>query len=712
MRQTKTYDSVRPSLRVIFQSEYTECGLAAIAMIASAHGYIVDLPSLRARYPVSFRGTTLQDIVSIADDIGLETRAISCDVDALKHVSLPAILHWRMNHFVVLVKCRKDSYLLHDPAHGRVSVSAEEMSKSFTGVVLEAWTGPQFQKEDLAKKLSVGNVIPKSRDLRRSLVILLLFAFGIELIVLVVPILQQIIIDEVLISDDTDLLFLIVIAVGIFLLGKSVSQAIRSLILRNIQSSLSLVVPSHVFQYMGRLPVSWFTQRSSADIVNRFDSVNYIHNTLTTTVIGAWLDGFVAFLTLTAMALYSIPLALIVAFATCLYALIRVLSFRAYRLRSHNEIIQRARVDEFMWETMRGIATIKLFGGVTQRQGGYVARLSHYIAVRMQIMTAETAFVFAQGVIAALERVSILYLGAFLVLDGQFTIGMLIAFLSFRDNFVDKGSMLIDAVIEFRMLGVHLDRIADILLSPIEHKTELPFLGTRQGQGELEVQNVWFRYGAYEIDVLRDCCLRIAPGEAVAIVGPSGSGKSTLFKILTGELHPRQGEVLIDGLSMSAIGQERLRGTMAVVSQNDMLFGGTIAENIAFLDESPDHDRIREVARMSQISDEIEKMPMGYNSLVGVMGAGLSGGQVQRLMLARALYRKPQVLLLDEATSSLDAENEQRITDALAGLEITRVIIAHRKETIARADRVVDISQINLSGEARGDLTRDHHEKD
>ena len=688
-------------MQVLFQSEYTECGLAAIAMVASAHGYMVDLPSLRARYPVSLRGTTLQDIVSIAEDLGLETRAVRCDVKDLKEVSLPAILHWQMNHFVVLAKCRRNSYVLHDPAFGRVVVTAEEMNKSFTGVVLESWTGPEFRKEDNARRLKIGSVVPRSRKLSRSLIFLFIYSLGIELIVLVIPILQQIVIDDVLVTEDVDLLLVVVIATGVFLMGSSVTRAIRGLVQRNLSSSLSLVVPSHVFQHMTRLPVSWFAQRSSADIVNRFDSVNYVHNTLTTTVLGAWLDGLVAILTLIAMALYSLPLALIVLVAMILYGLIRIVSFRSYRLRSHQEILEKSRLDEFLWETMHGIATIKLFGGASQRQGGYVSRLSRYIAVRIQLLTAQTVFYFAQDVLSGIEKVCILYLGAVFVLDGQFTVGMLIAFLSFRDNFVAKGSLLIDAAIEFRMLGVHLDRIGDILLTTVEHKPDLPFLGYEPSLGSIEVQNVWFRYGEHEVDVLRNCSLKISPGETVAIVGPSGSGKSTLFKILTGELQPQQGEIFIDGLSLSATGFERLRGVMSVVSQSDMLFGGTIAENIAFLDENPDHDRIREVAKMAEIAKEIERMPMGYNSLVGTLGTGLSGGQLQRLMLARALYRRPRILLLDEATSSLDPDNEQRISAMLSELGITQLIVAHRPETIARADRVVDIGDVCSSGDAR-----------
>src|SRR5260221_8441966 len=271
---------------------------------------------------------------------------------------------------------------------------------------------------------------------------------------------------------------------------------------------------------------------------------------------------------------------------------------------------------------------------------------------------------------------------------------MLTAFLSFRENFVSKGTSLINTAVEFRMLGIHLDRLADILLTQPEHRTELPFLGERNSKGLIEVKSVSYRYGENEADVLKDCSLRVEPGEIVAVVGPSGAGKSTL-------LQPQSGAVLIDGLPpLFSMGLERLRELVAVVRQDDMLFSGTIAENIAFLEEMPDHDRVQEAAKKARLHEEIQRMPMGYNSLIGSMGTGLSGGQAQRLMLERALYRNPKILLLDEATSHLDVGNERHITLGLRDLGITQIIIAHRPETIAKADRVVDIREINKLEEA------------
>lgn len=684
-------------MQVLFQSEASECGIACIAMLASAHGFSIDLTSMRARYPVSLKGSTLQNIVEIASDIGLESRAIRCEINDLKNLQLPAILHWNMKHFVVLVKCKRNSYVILDPAFGRIKVSKEDINRSFTGVALEAWPGPDFKKDDVRNRLEISRIIPKSLTIRKVIISIFLYAITIELIILFLPILQQIIIDDALVTQDTDLLLLLTITTAVFMLGKAITEVVRGLVQRNLSSSLSLIVPSHVFKHMAGLSVSWFEKRSSADIITRFDSVNQIHTTLTTTTINAIIDGIVALLTLAAMFLYSSTLATIVLIFTGIYAAIRLFWFRFYRLHVHNEIVQRARVTQYLMETIQGIATIKIFGGALQRQDHFLGRLSRHIVVKMQIKSADIYFAFTQSILTGAERVGVIFLGAHSVLEGNFTVGMLIAFLSFRDNYVRKTDRLIDAVVAFKMLDVHLDRTSDILLTPQEHKTELPYLGEKNTKGAIEIKNVSYKYGENDVFVLRNCNLKIEAGKTIAIVGPSGSGKSTLYKVLAGEAEPQVGQVLIDDVPITTIGYERLRQIIAVVRQNDMLFGGTVFENIALLDPIPNHDKVYEVARTAQIFDEIEHMPMGFNTLVGAMGSGLSGGQLQRLMIARALYRDPQILILDEATSSLDVENEKKITAAISELGITRIIIAHRQETIASADKIIDIRDINYS---------------
>jgi ATP-binding cassette, subfamily B, bacterial CvaB/MchF/RaxB len=682
-------------MQVHYQSERSECGLVCIAMLASEHGLEFDLASLRARYPVSLKGSTLKGLVDIAGELNLETRALRCEVDDLAQLRLPAILHWRMDHFVVLVKCGGGKFVLNDPAIGRITVSAMELSENFTGVAMEVWPGATFQKKDQRNRLKLSSVIPRTASLNRALLSLFVFAFGIELMVLVLPIIQQLVIDNALVTADTALLNLLVMAIGIFLFGQAAVAAIQGLAKRNLSSSLSMIVPSHVFRHMGALPASWFEKRAAADVVNRFDSANSIHQTLTSSIVTAGIDGLVAITALAVMTAYSPFLTAIVFTAFLAYGLLRVIWYNSYSQKSQGMLVQTAKVQSLLWETMRGIVTIKMFNGLRQRHGQYLSTLSQYVRLQNGIATANTAFAFGHDILFAAERIAIVYLGAKAVLAQEFSVGMLIAFLSFRENFVGKGTSLINTAIEFRMLGIHLDRLSDILLTPKENTTKLPFLGDREISGEIEVRRVSYRYGQNEVDVLKDCSLRVKPGEILAIVGPSGAGKSTLFKLLTGQAEPRTGEILIDGLSVASIGLERLRDLIAVVRQDDMLFSGTITENIAFLEEAPDHDRVRQSAEKARIHDEIQAMPMGYNTLIGSMGTGLSGGQSQRLMLARALYRKPRILLLDEATSNLDVDNERAVSLTLRDLGVTQIVIAHRPETIAKADRVIDIREIN-----------------
>ena len=681
-------------MQVIFQSENSECGLVCLAMVASAFGLKTDIHGLRILYPVSLKGMNLQGLTKVANELELETRALRCEVDDLSDLKLPAILHWDMKHFVVLAKCKTGKYIIHDPAYGRITISKKELEKSFTGIALEVWPSPKFKKEDQRTPLKIKDVIPLIAGLRRTLFSIFIYAIGIELILLMLPIIQQILIDDALVTSDTDLLILLVIATGVFLLGSASASVIRRMVQRNLSSSLSMIVPSRIFQHLGTLPVSWFEKRSATDIVNRFQSANTIHKTLTTSVVTAGIDGLVAVLTSIAMYLYSPLLTVIVLLATSVYATLRLIWYRTYQLRVKESLVQTANVQGLMWETMRGMATIKVFNGLSRRRDQYASSLSKLVSIQMSIMTQDALFDFAHDIILLVERVAILYLGARAVLSGDFTVGMLVAFLSFRDNFNKKSVRLIETGIEFKMLGIHLERLSDILLSKSEYKTEFPFLGDLETSGEIDVCNITYRYGENELDVLNNCSLKINSGEILAIVGPSGSGKSTLFKILAGEVTPRSGEVLIDGVSIQSMGLERLRSLIAVVRQDDMLFKGTIAENIAFMQDNPDHERIREVARLACIYDEIQQMPMGFNSLIGAMGTGLSGGQLQRIMLARALYITPSILLLDEATSSLDVENENFISLALKELGITQVIIAHRPETIAKADRVIDIRSI------------------
>jgi ATP-binding cassette, subfamily B, bacterial CvaB/MchF/RaxB len=690
----KAYEA-RSIMDVLYQSESSECGLVCLAMVAGAHGLQHDLASLRSRYAVSIKGATLKTLMSVANDLKLETRALRCELNDLSEIRLPAILHWRNSHFVVLAKVRRGRFVIHDPAAGKLTLRAKDVSDHFTGVVLETWPGPKFQRQDMRNRLKIDTIFPRTGEVSAALWMLFALAFGVEIAALAMPMLQQLIIDNALVTADLNLLQLLAVGMAIMLFGQAATTAIRGLVLRNLTAFTSLIVPVHIFQHLAALPPTWFERRSAADIVSRFDSGKAIQQTLTTTVVGAGIDGVVALVALAAMAMYEPFLTALVLVATLTYGAIRILYYNTFRQASAGIIAQSAKVEGILWETLRGMSTIKAFNAEQQRRGTYLSALSHAVQLQNSVSTVTTAFGFAHEMLFAAERVLILYLGALAVLDNRLSVGMLIAFLSFRENFVGKASSLIEAVFQFRMLSIHTDRLADILLTERERNTPMPFLGDRSIEGRVEVRNASFRYGAGEPDVLTNCSLSVAPGEIVAIIGPSGAGKSTLFKLLSGQLTPRAGDILIDGLPIATFGIERLRDLIAIVRQDDMLFAGTISENVSFIHDTPNQERIQECASKAQIHDEIQRMPMGYNTLVGSMGTGLSGGQSQRLMLARALYRQPRLLLLDEATSHLDLDNERGISLTLRDLGVTQIVIAHRPETIAKADRVIDIRQIN-----------------
>jgi ATP-binding cassette subfamily B protein RaxB len=305
-------------------------------------------------------------------------------------------------------------------------------------------------------------------------------------------------------------------------------------------------------------------------------------------------------------------------------------------------------------------------------------------------------FEAVNGFLVMLENAAILYLGARAVLANDLSVGMFIAFLSYKDQFVKRSSALIDQALSLRLLGLQTDRLADIVLSKPEPRLTAPALHSKAGVAPtLELRNVSFQYAPGERWVLKDLSLKIDAGEAVAIAGPSGSGKTTLLKVMLGQLIPQEGEVLVGGMPLQQMGLQAYRDMIGVVMQDDRLFAGTVGENMALFDPDIDHEKIEKVADMAALHEDIAQMPMGYNTLVGDMGSALSGGQKQRVVLARALYREPKILFLDEATSSLDTATEAAVNSAIQQLKVTRVVIAHRPQTIASMDRVIYVEPVS-----------------
>ena len=422
--------------------------------------------------------------------------------------------------------------------------------------------------------------------------------------------------------------------------------------------------------------------------------MNAIQQTLSAHFVEVMLDGIMALATLALMAFYSVPLCLFTIGIFSIYAMIRIFSFELFRRANFEVVISGAEQQSLLIESIRASQLIRLYNMSGLQRVRYARKTTDTLNNGLHLQRLNVTFGTVNFLILGLQRILTTWIGAELIFDGEFSVGMLVAFLSYSDQFITRSSGFIDYVMQFRVLRIQKERLADIMLSKpeqfVEQKTQIEEVAP-----SVVVKDVSFRYLGESKQVLERCNLVVNPGQSVGIVGPSGCGKTTLAKIILGLLDPDEGEVLVGGVDVKVLGKESLRTMTAAVMQDDSLLSGTIAENISLFDEEPDQEWIREVAKMAGVDEEIMRMPMEYRSMVGDMGSSLSGGQKQRIILARALYRKPKILVLDEATSHLDVPNEKRIGAQIAQLNITRIIIAHRPETIATVDTVFRLEAVD-----------------
>jgi ATP-binding cassette subfamily B protein RaxB len=685
---------------LVLQSEAAECALACLAMVAAAHGHRTDLPTLRQRFSLSLKGATMADLVRMAGELHFNPRALRVEPEQLRQLVLPCVLHWDLNHFVVLTEVRGGSVTLHDPARGVRRLSYDEVSRHFTGVALELTPAAEFAPKVERQSVRLKDLVGPVHGLKRSLAQILLLAVALEAFVLGSPFLLQWVVDDVVVSADRDLLLTLGIGFGLLVLLQVATAALRSWAVLHLSATLNLQWLGNVFAHLMRLPVAWFEKRHAGDVWSRFASVQQIQKTLSTHFVEALIDGLLVVATLAMMAFYSLTLTAIALGAVAVYALLRWAFFRPLRQATEETLVHEAQQASHFLESLRAIQAIKLFGRQADRQARFMNRVVDAMNAGLATRKLEIVFSVLHRLLFGLERVAVVWVGALLVMDQRFSVGMLFAFVAFKEQFALRVSALIDKGVELRMLRLQGERLADIVLAAPEDMG-VPRLAERPAEAGIELRGVSFRYADNESDVLRGVNLSIEAGESLAIVGPSGCGKTTLLKVILGIHTPQTGEVRIGGLPLSQLGLAQWRAMVGTVMQDDSLLAGSVADNICFFDATPDLAWMVECARMAAVHDEIEALPMGYHTLVGEMGSSLSGGQQQRLLLARALYKRPRVLLLDEATSALDVERERVVNQNIRRLALTRVIVAHRPETIASASRVVVLQDGRVSQDLR-----------
>src|SRR3984893_8348259 len=454
---------------LVLQTEAAECGLACLAMIAGRYGHHVDLPALRQRYSLSLRGTTLQDLVRMASNLRLATRALRAELPHLRRLRLPCVLHWDHNHFVVLAKVASRHIVIHDPAVGRRNVPVQEVDRRFTGIVLEAWPTEGFERKTERARVRIWELLRRTDGFAAAATQVLVMSLVLEAIGVAIPIGFQLVLDDVVVSNDRDLLTLIALGIGLVLAFRALIDFVRSWAIMVAGSSLTLQWKMSLFRHLLLLPLSFFERRHAGDVASRFMSIDRIQQTLSTTSISPVVDGVMGFVLLGMMWLYDPWLALLAAGMTGMYALMRSLAYRLYRRANEEAVVYTAYENSHFLESLRGMASIKALAIGDWRQGTWNNYLVDRVGAELRVSKIDMIFTITSTFLFGLDRILIIFFGARAVIGGALSVGMLVAFLAYKDQFSQRVGKLLDTIVRWGTLTVHGERIADIALAEPEH---------------------------------------------------------------------------------------------------------------------------------------------------------------------------------------------------------------------------------------------------
>lgn len=673
---------------LILQAEAAECGLACLAMVAAAHGRKESLSELRRRFSASQSGSSLNSIVDNADALGFSTRAVRCDLEELRKLEVPAILHWGLDHYVVLRQVKAKHVFIADPALGERKLPVREVSKQFTGVALELTPAPNFERKKTVERVRLGDLWSRLSGFRPFIVQLFLLTFMLQGVGLISPLASQLVIDDVIGRSDRDLLWAIVIGFGALVVIQTALSTLRGFIQLHAGQRLSIQLSGNLLKHLMRLPTSFFERRHIGDILSRFGSLSPPQSFLTGGLVGIVLDAVMVIPVAIIMTIYSPMLAGLVLLNLAIIFAVRMATFPIVRRFTEEILSLSARTESVFLETIRAARAIKIAGREAERHSLW----QNAVTEQQNVTYRQGVFGLwggaGMGIWTGLHGLAMLFFGALQVLDGHITLGMYFAFQSYAGQFSSRVSSLVGAFFTFRMLGLHLERLADIVHADSEPGLDGAAAFPEPLRGSLEAKQISFRYSEQDPWIFTDVNFSISAGESVAIIGPSGGGKSTLLKLLTGIYQPVTGEILVDARPVEKLGLRSLRRRLGIIMQDDQLLSGSIIDNVGFFDENIDLSKVHHACRLAHIHDDIMRMPMEYHSLIGDMGSILSGGQKQRLLLARALYKEPAFIFMDEGTANLDPDLERQVMNSLNRLNITRIMVAHREAAIHEADRI------------------------
>ncbi|MDX1996879.1 MAG: NHLP family bacteriocin export ABC transporter peptidase/permease/ATPase subunit [Thermoanaerobaculia bacterium] len=688
----------------VLQMEAVECGAAALAIVLGHHGRFVPLEELRAACGVSRDGSKASNVVKAARRYGLEAKGLKREPQTLRDLAPPTILHWNFNHFLVLEGFRGDVVHLNDPATGPRTVSLEELDQAFTGVVLTFTPGPEFVPQGSPPRL-LSALKSRLAGTRTALAFVLLAGLALAVLGLVAPAYSKIFLDAVLLEGRRDWLPPLLVALGVTALFVGAFTWLQVSYLLRLETRLAVSGSARFFWHVLRLPMEFFAQRYSGDISTRVA-----------------INDRVAQLLSRDLAANALGLVMIVFFAALLFQYDALLTLIGIAMVALNvaalRYVSRRRVDgnrrlvqdqgKLMGAAMGGLQTIETLKA-TGGEGDLFARWSGFQAKvvngRQELERYTQILDAVPPVLSLVNAAVILGLGGLRVMNGSLSVGGLVAYQLLMTAFIAPINRLVSLGGRLQMVEGDMNRLDDVLRYPAELPTDITSSVLARGKlaGRLELRGVSFGYSRLDPPLLENLDLVLEPGSRVALVGGSGSGKSTLAKLVTGLYSPWSGQILFDGRERREIAPAELAASLAVVDQNVFLFEGSVRDNLTLWDATVPVQDVVAAARDAAIHDDISARPGGYESTIEEGGANWSGGQRQRLEIARALVGRPSLLVLDEATSALDPTTEERIDENLRRRGCTCLIVAHRLSTIRDADEILVLERGKVIERGRHD---------
>jgi len=689
----KSFLRSRKRVPVLQQVTMVECGAACLAMLLSYHGRKTSISEIREQCGLGRDGLSALNIVKAARKYGMRVRALSLKENDFRFVSLPAIVHWEFNHFLIVERWSAKSVEVVDPALGRRRLTAQEFDDGFTGVVLMLEPGVHFKRENKPAKLSLRTYVRNYLQQAPTAVLQVIGAsLLLQLLGLVVPLLAEVSIDQIIPLKMLSALDLFGLGMIMIVLAQLVTRLLRASVLIYVQSRVDMSMMLNFFEHLVSLPQRFFLQRSSGDLLARVESNSVIRDTISNQLFSTLLDGTFVIVYLAILYTQSLAFTITVVVIAGLQVILLLCTNKPVRELMNRELAAAGKSQGYITEALGGMKTLKAAGAehrILDRWSNLFLEQMNISVRRNYLLSIISTLMSTFNICAPLL---LLWIGTTQVINGGMQVGVMLALNALAASVLTPVSSLVMTGQQLQLVRSHLDRLADVVEAEPEQNLQAVALPPRLS-GEIYLEGVEFQYDANSPMVLQEINVYIKPGQKVAIVGRTGSGKSTLGNLLLGLYLPTKGTIFYDRIPLHTLNYHEVRAQFGVVTQEASIFGGSVRENIALNYPDMPLELVIRAGQMSAIHEDIMKMPMEYETMVSEGGNALSGGQRQRLALARAVAHSPAILLLDEATSSLDVMTERIVEQNIRRLPCTQIIIAHRLSTIRNADLILVVDQ-------------------